>query len=705
MQRILGDLRISVKLMLLIIVPIAAMLIISGVVLKERRQTMADMQRLEQLILLSVRIGNLIHDMQVERGLSAGFVSSQGREFGAELNAQLRRTDQSLAAFQDFVDTGLAGLENVRSQAQAQSRELGRLREFRAEVSARDITGIQTVDKYTGLIESLMASIRAMPNATDDSDATRFAVAYAALLQAKEYAGQERAILSNIFTAQRMTGEQLRRWLNVLVRQDELFDVFLAYAPPTQRTALTNVMNEHGPRVAPWRDRVFSSMEGGTLAGDAGQWFRDSTSRIEGLKRIEDTSARDMEAMAEDLARQARSAFALVSALIAAALVVTGLLAAAIMRGISGPVSRTVSFARAVAQGDLSQKLTIRQGDEIGVLCDALRTMVDALKEKIAEAEAKTAEAAQEAERARQATSEAEAARAQAERAKKEGMIQAAAKIEHVVERLSSASQELSAQVEHSSQGAKTQKERITETATAMEEMNATVLEVARNASNAAQSADSARQDALAGADAVRKVVGAIGRVQNQATELKTNMGELAKAADGIGRIIGVINDIADQTNLLALNAAIEAARAGDAGRGFAVVADEVRKLAEKTMVATKEVEQAIHGIQSVTQVNAQSVDQSVTIIQDATGLANDSGKTLERIVELVADTSDQVSSIAAASEEQSAASEEINRAISEVNQVADETAAGMDESASAVNELAEQAQELQRLVEVMAKG
>jgi hypothetical protein len=155
----------------------------------------------------------------------------------------------------------------------------------------------------------------------------------------------------------------------------------------------------------------------------------------------------------------------------------------------------------------------------------------------------------------------------------------------------------------------------------------------------------------------------------------------------------------------LALNAAIEGARAGGAGRGFAVVADEVRKLAEKTMIATKEVEQAIHGIQSVTQVNAQSVDQSVTIIQEATGLANESGKTLERIVELVGDTSDQVSSFAATSEEQSAASEEINRAISEVNQISDETAEGMDESASVVNDLAEQAQELQCLVEVMAKG
>ena len=191
-----------------------------------------------------------------------------------------------------------------------------------------------------------------------------------------------------------------------------------------------------------------------------------------------------------------------------------------------------------------------------------------------------------------------------ADQAVKDGITQAAIRLEAVVEVVDSASGQLSAQIAGASRGSEEQARRIAETATAMEEMNATVLEVARNASQAAQTAEQARGQALEGSVEVGRVVTGIGNVQTQALGMKQDMARLGQQAEGIGRILNVISDIADQTNLLALNAAIEAARAGDAGRGFAVVADEVRKLAEKTMAATKEVGAAIAGIQEGTKKN-----------------------------------------------------------------------------------------------------
>ena len=170
----------------------------------------------------------------------------------------------------------------------------------------------------------------------------------------------------------------------------------------------------------------------------------------------------------------------------------------------------------------------------------------------------------------------------QAEAALKDGMNQAAAKLEGVVEIVTSASAELAAQIEESSRGSEIQAQRVNETATAMEEMNVTVLEVAKNASRAAETSDAARKKAQEGAEVVGQVVREIGNVQTQALELKSDMATLGSQAEGIGQIMNVISDIADQTNLLALNAAIEAARAGDAGRGFAVVRSEERRVGKE---------------------------------------------------------------------------------------------------------------------------
>lgn len=392
---------------------------------------------------------------------------------------------------------------------------------------------------------------------------------------------------------------------------------------------------------------------------------------------------------------------------------VVGTLILLVARNLAFTLKAGSGLVLSVASGNLNitaeqkEKMdhACERGDEVGELAQGIRGMLENLERMFTAADTKTREAEAASQEARQAMAEAEAARQEAEKARREGMLAAAKQLESVVAIVDSASTGLSSHVAQSEKGATEQASRITETATAMEEMNSTVLEVARNAGTASDVSTQTRSRAEEGATVVQEVVDSIRQVRQDSLALKEDMSKLGEHAQAITQIISVISDIADQTNLLALNAAIEAARAGEAGRGFAVVADEVRKLAEKTMASTTDVGKAIRAIQESAQRSIQQADVAVNNIEKATQLAAQSGEALHEIVSMVDASADQVRAIATASEEQSATSEEINRAITEINGIAAETAGAMEEASRAVGDLTEQTRILTRLVEDMKRG
>lgn len=382
-----------------------------------------------------------------------------------------------------------------------------------------------------------------------------------------------------------------------------------------------------------------------------------------------------------------------------AGLLLVALVVFLIVRNIITSLNHCVLFAENVASGNLEQNLAVGRDDEIGNLSASLNIMVTNLKDMIAMSDNKTKEAEKESARAQVAMQDADEARKEAENAKRDGMLQAAAQLEEIVDGVTYTAEELSRLIQEAAGGSNIQRERAAESATAIEEMNATVLEVARNASEAAEHAASAREQADSGASIVNTAVESISEVKDHSDNLKTSLADLGGQTKNIESVMTVISDIADQTNLLALNAAIEAARAGEAGRGFAVVADEVRKLAEKTMLATKEVDEAIRAIQQASQESIEGMDQASHAVVRSTNYAQQSGDALRSIVETIVANSDQVSSIATASEQQSAASEQISRGSEEVNRIATETAESMVRAADSVHKLSTMTSELNNLI------
>jgi methyl-accepting chemotaxis protein len=221
------------------------------------------------------------------------------------------------------------------------------------------------------------------------------------------------------------------------------------------------------------------------------------------------------------------------------------------------------------------------------------------------------------------------------------------------------------------SQRTEEQASSLEETASSMEEMTSTVKQTADNAGQANQLAMAARQQAEKGGAVVSSAV--------------TAMGGINAASKKIADIIGVIDEIAFQTNLLALNAAVEAARAGEQGRGFAVVATEVRNLAGRSATAAKEIKALIQ--------------DSVARVEQGSKLVDESGRTLEEIVNAVKKVTDIVAEIAAASREQSSGIEQVNKAIMQMDSTTQQNAALVEEAAAASQAIVEQTHSLSRLV------
>ncbi|AVD88099.1 chemotaxis protein [Pseudomonas sp. SWI44] len=332
---------------------------------------------------------------------------------------------------------------------------------------------------------------------------------------------------------------------------------------------------------------------------------------------------------------QARQAVWLTSLIGGAVALVSLLLVVLMARGLVRPIRQvTVALVQiGSGGGDLSQRLDDSREDELGDLARGFNQFVDSQRALIGE-------------------------------------------VLRTTERLHLAVGQVTRVVDNTAERSGRQQEMTEMVATAVHEMGLTVQDIARNAGDAAQASQSARDEALQAREVVRRSIQGIEGMSGDIGKAADAVAQLADEVSSIDEVLAVIRSISEQTNLLALNAAIEAARAGGMGRGFAVVADEVRTLARRTQVSTDEVQ---HMIQRLKHGAGMAVS-SMQAGQQATGSGVESsqrtGTSLGAITDQVEHISDMNSQVATATEEQSAVTEEINRTVQGISDLARETAA-----------------------------
>ncbi|MDD2261998.1 MAG: methyl-accepting chemotaxis protein [Clostridia bacterium] len=314
--------------------------------------------------------------------------------------------------------------------------------------------------------------------------------------------------------------------------------------------------------------------------------------------------------------------------IIGVAIIVSIALGVLISRMISKPIDEIVGYANNIAQGKLDDKIEVKTKDELGDLQRAFGQILESLNTTMKD-------------------------------------------INDAAEQVSTGSSQVSDGAQQLSQGS-------TEQASSIEEITASVTQVAEQTKDNANNANEANRVTLEVKDNASKG-------DKEMINMLDAMKEINDSSQNISKIIKVIDDIAFQTNLLALNAAVEAARAGQHGKGFAVVAEEVRNLAARSANAAKETTTLIEG--SMDKVNV------------GTKIAQETAKALADIVKGVETATTIVSQISSASNEQAAAIEQLNEGLNQISKVVQNNSATAEESAAASEELSSQAELLKEMV------
>ncbi len=607
------------KIFILLSLPLIGFLWLSISTISVNVSMKNEMTKLAEVTELSTVYSNLVHELQKERGATAGYIGSKGTKFGEILKTQRTATDKKAAVRKQFWSNNSDHDAEIVSLHMSINKDLNEISTIRAKVDAQQLPLKDALAYYTQLNAKLLSVSKVISHLSTDAEITENVVAYYNFLQGKERAGIERAVLSNVFAQNAFSPAMLIKLITLISEQNTYFESFQALATKSNNSFFEKSLNHSAvAAVKKLRKLALDKSQEGNFGVESTYWFEQATGRIKQLKQVENNLSQSAIELSSSIRDEANSA--MVWAILFTLLIGLGvlLISTIIIKDLNSRIKDLMYvLGEARDHNDLTVRSTFNDESELGHMSLSLNSTLERFSNTVTDISGSSIALASEAEETAQTC-------------------------------------------EYSFKNIEEQQSEIALVATAIEELSATVKEVAANTQSAADAAKGADGEAQRGLDIVQKSYLSIESLASEITDLSDKITNLHESSLNITNIVDVIKSVAEQTNLLALNAAIEAARAGEQGRGFAVVADEVRTLAQRTQDSTSEIENFIINLQSDANSAFGVIENSQKKAVEAVENSKDVEKSLNDITHSVSHIFSLTEQVAVAVEEQSVVTQEV---------------------------------------------